>query len=495
MNSDSKLKTAFSRIIVGMLIFFGFAAISEAQWQKQTVDTKASLRGLSVVNENVIWASGTGGTFLKTTDGGKIWTVGKVPDADKLDFRDVEAFDADTAYLLSIGEGESSRIYKTTDGGATWKLQFKNTNPKAFFDALAFWDKNNGIAMSDPVDNKFLLLKTTDGENWNTVGIGLLADYKGKVAIAKNGEAAFAASGTCLITQGRNNIFLVSGGADARVFRSYNRGLNWTVSDTPIVKGTQGSGIFSIAMRDSKNGVIVGGNYEKPDEISNNLAFTNNYGSSWILEKGLNGYRSGAAYVNKKTIVAVGSSGSDISIDNGKTWKNLDKENYNSVQAKGVNAVWAVGANGLIAKLIPDNQSIIITQNDWKRIDLEQFSFSIPLEMKQLKIINIDSAVWRYSNNDLELTIDFGLYSGLPKIYKEEVNYREEKVKISGKNAKIVSFISEESDKDCKYNTAIYFPKVEDKYTKLSFFICSDLPQSQETAKAIFRSIKFAQIK
>ncbi|HEX8247593.1 MAG TPA: hypothetical protein VF599_05370 [Pyrinomonadaceae bacterium] len=324
-----------------------FYSTAAAQWQKQSVNTKAGLRGLAVVNEKIIWASGTGGSFLKTTDGGKTWTVGKVPGAEKLDFRDVEAFDADTAYLLSIGDGENSRIYKTTDGGATWKMQFQNTNPKAFFDALAFWDKNNGIAMSDPVDGKYLLMTTTDGETWKPLGTD-------KMAPAKEGEAAFAASGTCLITSGKSGVFLVSGGNDARVFRSNNRGLSWFVSDTPIVRGTAGSGIFSIAMFDGRNGVIVGGNYEKPNEMTGNLAFTNDGGKTWAPGKGLSGYRSGAAYINKKTIVAVGASGSDLSTDGGKTWKNLDKENYNSVQTKGKRAVWAVGANGLVAKLIGD---------------------------------------------------------------------------------------------------------------------------------------------
>ncbi len=156
-----------------------------AQWQKQTIDTKAGLRGLSVVSEKIIWASGTGGTFLRTIDGGKTWTVGKVPEAENLDFRDVEAFDANTAYLLSIGEGENSRIYKTIDGGVTWKMQFKNTNGRAFFDALAFWDKNTGMAMSDPVDGKYFLLKTDDGETWK------IADTE-KMANAKTGEAAFS---------------------------------------------------------------------------------------------------------------------------------------------------------------------------------------------------------------------------------------------------------------------------------------------------------------
>lgn len=330
-----------SLIFLAALLFF--VSTVNAQWQKQNIDTKASLRGLAVVNSNVIWASGTGGTVLRTVDGGKNWQVLKVPDAEKLDFRDIEAFDAETAYILSIGEGENSRIYKTTDGGKSWKLQFKNTNPKAFFDALAFWDKNNGMAMSDPVDGKYLLIKTTDGETWNVSDTVQMPN-------AKDGEAAFAASGTCLLSNGKNNLFLISGGNDARVFRSENRGASWTVSDTPFVKGTAGSGIFSIAMRDNKNGVIVGGNYEKPNEMTDNLAFTTDGGKSWNLAKGLNGYRSGVTYIAKKTILAVGSSGSDISMDGGKSWKNLDKENYNAVQAKGKKAVWAVGAGGLVSK-------------------------------------------------------------------------------------------------------------------------------------------------
>jgi photosystem II stability/assembly factor-like uncharacterized protein len=128
--------------------------------------------------------------------------------------------------------------------------------------------------------------------------------------------------------------------------------LNWSVADTPIIKGTAGSGIFSIAMFDKKSGAIVGGNYEKPNDIANNLAFTSNGGASWLLGKRLNGYRSGVAFIDKKTIIAVGSSGSDFSTDGGKNWKNFDKENYNSVQARGRKAIWAVGANGLISKFL-----------------------------------------------------------------------------------------------------------------------------------------------
>lgn len=323
-----------------------FVSSASAGWEKVAVNTDAGFRGLAVVSEKTIWASGTGGTFVKTTDGGRNWTVGKVKGAEDLDFRDIEAFDDKIAYVLSIGNGESSRIYKTTDGGENWELQFKNDNKDAFFDALAFWDKDNGIAMSDPVGGFYYLLATKDGgKTWSQTG-------EDKMPPAKEGEAAFAASGTCLLSNGDRDVYLVSGGNEARVFRSNNRGLSWFVADTPFVKGTGGSGIFSIAMYDKKRGVIVGGNYEKPDEITNNLAFTTNGGLTWTLGIGLTGYRSGVTYIDKKTILAVGSSGSDISTDGGKTWKNLDKENYNAVQAKGKKAIWAVGPRGLVAKYV-----------------------------------------------------------------------------------------------------------------------------------------------
>src|SRR5215211_3815540 len=134
-------------------LFVLMSITAAAQWQKQTVNTTASFRGLSVVSEKVIWASGTGGTVIKTTDGGKMRRVMAVPGADKLDFRDIEAFDGNTAYILSIGNGDSSRIYKTVNGGENWTLQFTNSDPRAFFDAIARWDANNCIAMSDPIDN------------------------------------------------------------------------------------------------------------------------------------------------------------------------------------------------------------------------------------------------------------------------------------------------------------------------------------------------------
>jgi photosystem II stability/assembly factor-like uncharacterized protein len=268
-----------------------------------------------------------------------------VPGAEKLDFRDIEAFDANTAYILSIGNGEDSRIYKTADGGKTWKQQFKNENPKAFFDAIACWDSKNCIAMSDPVDGHYVLISTIDGETWNPI-------VSNQMPAAKDGEAAFAASGTCLyINPANGEVFLISGGTDARVFKSTDRGKAWTSASTPIVKGTAGSGIFSIAFRNGLHGTVVGGNYEKPNEAANTVAFTRDGGKTWFEGEGLTGYRSAVAYIDDRTIIAVGTNGTDISYDRGGTWKKIGGEDLNAVTAKGAKAVWSVGPKGGVYRL------------------------------------------------------------------------------------------------------------------------------------------------
>jgi photosystem II stability/assembly factor-like uncharacterized protein len=315
-----------------------------AQWQAQTIRTKADFRGLCVVSPNVAWVSGTEGTYARTTDGGKTWSVGTVPGADKLDFRDVEAFGEATAYLLSAGPGDASRIYKTVDGGKSWALQFQSADPAAFFDAIAFWDEKNGLALGDPVKAQFQLLVTTDGgAHWQPLAAKNLPP-------ALPGEGAFAASGTCLITHGDSDVWFATGGANkARVFHSRDRGQQWEVSETPIVAGAASAGIFSIAFRDQQQGLIVGGDYRKPDESGATAAITSDGGKTWkLIDKQLP-FRSAVAWA-KDRWVAVGTSGSHVSQDNGVTWKRLDRENYNSVGFSATGEGWAVGPKGRIAK-------------------------------------------------------------------------------------------------------------------------------------------------
>jgi photosystem II stability/assembly factor-like uncharacterized protein len=326
-------------------------APASAQWQPQTIKSEADFRGLCVVGPKIVWVSGTKGTFGRTTDGGKTWSVGTVPEADKLDFRAVKAFGETTAYLLSAGPGEESRIYKTTNGGKTWALQFKSAEPKAFFDALAFWDEKNGIALSDPVRGRFQLIVTDDGgTNWKPLPEKGLPE-------ALPDEGAFAASGTCLIARGDKDVWFCTGGAKkARVFRSDDRGRNWTVAEAPLGAGVASAGAFSLAFRDDKHGLVVGGDYRKPDAAGATAAVTSDGGKTWTpIEKALP-YRSCVAWA-KDRWVAVGTSGSDFSPDDGATWKPLDKEKYNSVGFTTTGEGWAVGPKGRIAKFAkPDKE-------------------------------------------------------------------------------------------------------------------------------------------
>lgn len=319
-------------------------SIGHAQWQQQTIHSDADFRGLCAVRAKVAWVSGTKGTYGRTTDGGTTWLVGTVPGAAKLDFRDVEAFGETTAYLLSAGPGEDSRIYKTADGGTTWTLQFKNPDAEAFFDAMAFWDDQHGVALSDPVKGQFQLIITEDGgTNWKRLSPRNLPP-------ALPNEGAFAASGTCLVTHGQNDLWFCTGGAKkARVFHSTDRGQNWTVSDTPILAGTDSAGIFSIAFRDRDHGMSVGGDYRKPNDSGATAAVTSDGGKTWTLIDRPFSFRSCVAWTRDRW-VAVGTSGSDSSRDDGATWKPLDHKNYNTVGFTATGEGWAVGPSGRIAK-------------------------------------------------------------------------------------------------------------------------------------------------
>src|SRR5215207_10339266 len=198
------------------------AADARAQWVAQTSGTTVRLRGVSAVSARVAWASGANGTYARTSDGGRTWAAGVVPGAEELDFRDVHAFDAETAYLLAIGEGERSRIYKTNDGGRNWTLQFQNRRAGAFYDCIAFWDARRGLAMSDPVDGRFLVLRTEDGgRNWKEIGASGMPP-------ALAGEGGFAASGTCVAVAGKTDAWFGTGGPEGpRVFRSADGGRKW----------------------------------------------------------------------------------------------------------------------------------------------------------------------------------------------------------------------------------------------------------------------------
>lgn len=307
----------------------------------QNSRTDVPLRGISAISEKVAWASGARGTVLRTVDGGTTWQTLVIAGADSLDFRDIQAFDQNTAFVLSIGQGDLSRIYKTSDGGKIWQRQFTNSDPKAFYDCFAFWDSTHGIAVSDSVDGKFPLIETSDGMTWNPV-------VTKKMPAALPNEGAFAASGTCIATFGKSNVWLGTGAPSARVFHSADRGKNWTVAETPILHGAATQGVFSLAFWTAKDGVAVGGDYKEPGKGEKTAAFTHDGGKTWALAtKPPQGYRSAVAVGVSHTLVAVGTSGADVSHDSGNSWSAMFKEDLNALALIG-NSGWAVGPSGKI---------------------------------------------------------------------------------------------------------------------------------------------------
>lgn len=318
-----------------------------AQWVAQSSPTDAELRGLSVVSPRVVWASGMRGTVLHTIDGGRHWTRETIGGAGGLDLRAIAATSDLVAHAMSIAD--SSRIYRTTDGGKSWRLRWAATRKGTFLDAIRFWDAQHGIAMSDPVDGRFLIVTTDDGgESWQE----LPAE---RIPPALPGEGAFAASGTCLTVYGDFDVWLASGGGSvARLYHSSDRGRTWTVHDTPIRAGVPSAGIFSVAFRDARHGVIAGGDYQQPALRGRNLAVTSDGGATWTLADSAAspaGYRSAVAYVpgtEGRTLIAVGLSGTDISRDGGRSWTQVDSIAYNSVQFASPDAGWTVGPKGRV---------------------------------------------------------------------------------------------------------------------------------------------------
>jgi photosystem II stability/assembly factor-like uncharacterized protein len=306
----------------------------------QSVSTTASLRGVYTVNRKVAWASGTGGTYLRTIDGGAIWNAGQVPGAQDLDFRDVHAVNAQTAYLLASGPGAKSKIFKTTDGGSNWTLQFTNPDANGFFDSFAFWDATHGILVGDPVDGQFVVLSTSDGgATW----------VRQKTPPALDNEGAFAASGTCIAVRGRTEVWFATGGrGGARVFHSDDAGESWTVTTTPIRNDEAAAGIFSLAFSKNGHGIAVGGDFSKPNEAEHTVAITADDGETWTEPEGHpDGYRSAVQYLpRQKAWIAVGTTGASISRDGGLTWKEIDKGPFNAISFP-----WAVGPKGRVARV------------------------------------------------------------------------------------------------------------------------------------------------
>lgn len=331
------------------------ACSSVARGQTITVTAQHSqtdvlLIGVSAVNASVVWISGAKGTVVRTTNGGATWTAMTVPGADSLQFRDIHAVDASTAYVLSAGIGPSSRIYKTSDGGATWALQYTHPGPGGFFDCMDFWDASHGIAFSDSYEGTFTIISTRDGgEHWQPVSSETLPP-------ATEGEGGFAASGTCLRTIADSSVVIGTGaGARARLLRSDDRGASWKAFETPITGGTSASGISSVSFLDDMRGFAFGLDLSGDDDPIINVARTLDGGRTW---KTVNSPAIPDVYgsavvplVDGTMLVVTGPKGIAYSPDGGEHWRSVsDLDHWGLAFADSVNG-WATGPTGRITKL------------------------------------------------------------------------------------------------------------------------------------------------
>jgi photosystem II stability/assembly factor-like uncharacterized protein/pimeloyl-ACP methyl ester carboxylesterase len=319
-------------------------SIVDPRWEVQHADSGALFIGLSIVDSATVWAAGSGGRVARTVDGGATWTVGVVPGAGELQFRDVEAFSEREAFVLSIGNGPASRIYHTGDGGATWTLSFENQDSAAFFDCFSFWDRDRGFAFSDSHEGEFTLMRTQDGgDSWRRVDPAAVPD-------ARPGEGAFAASGTCVATRPGGLGWFGTGasGVDTRVIRTDDYGATWQEAPTPIASPSTTAGIFSLSFRDDRTGVAAGGDDGRRDEPVDQLALTADGGRTWTLgtRPGLDGAIFAVAVVpgtSGPSLVAVNPQGSAYSNDGGRTWTRIDAREAWTVAFRGVAAGWAAG--------------------------------------------------------------------------------------------------------------------------------------------------------
>jgi photosystem II stability/assembly factor-like uncharacterized protein len=320
-------------------------------WIVQTSGTTANLRGVSAVDERTAWASGTNGSVLRTLDGGATWEVLAVPGAESCDFRDIEAFSTDEAVVMGIGR--PARIFRTIDGGKSWEETWHSDAEGIFLDGFAFSDGRFGLAVGDPMEGRFFLLATEDGgETWAPLPIE-------SRPLALGGEAAFAASGTSLAVHGKDRIWIGTGGPVSRIWRSEDRGKHWDVVSSTLLEGSPSAGGFSVAFLDEFRGVAVGGDYRAEAASAGNAAVSADGGKTWrpIKERNPGGFREAVAFIpgsTPSTAVTVGPSGSDYSIDAGSTW--IPIEGPSGFHALGLARTtpatgWAVGRNGLIAKL------------------------------------------------------------------------------------------------------------------------------------------------
>jgi photosystem II stability/assembly factor-like uncharacterized protein len=333
-----------------LLTFLLLIIVQQAFSQQPTVQTTrltrpASLRGLSVVDDNVAWVSGDHGCIAISTDGGNSWKQMQVAGFEKYDFRSIYAFNAKTAIIANAGT--PAHILLTTDGGATWNVVYKNNDSAAFFDGIDFWNSNEGIIYGDPIKGRMLLLRTTDaGKTWKELPAEI-------TPALETGEASFAASGTAIRCIGNSKVVIATGGTVSRLWVSGNKGDTWDHLSTPILQGDATTGIFSVAFTDEHHAIIVGGDYKEQQLQVNHVFITEDGGYTWVPPfTPTGGYRECIEYIGKNTAVAVGPAGADITRDGGKKWEKFPADGFHVIRkSRKGSLVLLAGVEGKIAVL------------------------------------------------------------------------------------------------------------------------------------------------
>ncbi|MCC6784849.1 MAG: hypothetical protein IT457_18525 [Planctomycetes bacterium] len=340
----------------GTLVFLLLAACSSTgadptglRWTPLDAGIADSLRGLSVVSADCVWASGEDGTVLRSIDGGASFARLPVHGADELDLRSIHAFDADVAVVVSAGS--PARVFHTQDGGQQWQLVHEDERPEIFLDGIAFADEANGWIVGDPIDGRFVLLATNDG--------GRSFQAIERAPHAERGEAAFAASGSAIACVD-GGVRIATGGAVSRVIRSDDDGRSWQWARVPMLAGRPSRGVFSLAFADARVGVAVGGDYREPTDREGCAAYSVDGGRSWHRsEVPPMGYRSSVACatsLGQGIRVAVGPTGADLSLDGGRTWQPIGnpraREGHHAIAfAPDAPVGYAVGSGGRITRL------------------------------------------------------------------------------------------------------------------------------------------------
>jgi photosystem II stability/assembly factor-like uncharacterized protein len=327
------------KLLYSLLLLWITSAIQAQTIQVISDNNHASFRGLSVVDNNVLWVSGSNGTVGKSIDAGKTWKWMVVKGFEKTDFRDIEAFSKTTAIIMGISD--PAYILRTTDGGESWKVVYENHEKGMFLDAMEFWNEQSGIVIGDPVNNHFFIGRTFDGgRTWQSIP----ENFK---PVSDSGEACFASSGTNIRKLNKSEAVFVTGGLSSHIFIKDKK------IKLPIIQGKQSTGANSVAVKNSKTMIVVGGNFATKDSIDNNCVVTTDGGITWVTPQvPPSGYRSCVEFLTKNKWITCGLNGIDISKDDGTNWKQLSNESFHVVRkAKKGKAVFFAG-NGRVGKLI-----------------------------------------------------------------------------------------------------------------------------------------------